>query len=158
MSDEEALKASGPAMAPSDSDQLAALKIKRRELEAAREARESALSPADAIAQEQQAIADEEAIAEAEAKYGPVKKKIYVVSTPGGTVIVKQCHHVLFKKFQDTEEKDVQALERLVRPCLVYPSADRFDRMLEEQPAILIKVADAVTWLAGWRAKENQKK
>ena len=157
MSDDQLLPAP-PAAAPSDEARLNALKLKRRALEEAREQRQAAATKADAIAEEEQAIEDEEAIAKAEQEIGPERKKIYVVRTAAGVVIVKAPNHILFKRFVDTEDKDTVALERLVRPCLVYPPADRFDRMLESKAAILIKIADAVSWLAGWRAKENEKK
>jgi hypothetical protein len=138
--------------------ELAEVRAKRRALAAAREARAANTATADALKAEKEALADDEAIAKAEAEHGPLKKKIYEVRTAAGLVIVKRPNHVLYRKFQDSAEQSVVELEKLVRPCLVYPPVEQFDRMLDDQPAILIPVADAVTWLAGFRAKENAAK
>ena len=95
---------------------------------------------------------DAEEIEKAEEKYGI--DRVGVVRTRLGCVIVKRPNAVLYKRFQDRESAKTQDLEKLVRPCLVYPDAAAFDRILEEQPATLTRVADCVVELAGFRAKE----
>lgn len=146
------------SQASTDSAKLGELRAKRRALESAREARAVERASTDAIAAEERAIADEEAIAAAETEHGEVDKKIRIVRTPAGTVIVKRPNNVLFRKFADQGKSDVDDLERLARPCIVYPTIDQFDRMLTDQPAILIDVANAVTYLAGVRTKEHAAK
>ena len=108
-------------------------------------------------------LLDAEAIDEAEAKYGDALeygsgqaegRKLAIVRTDLGAVIVKRPNHVLFKRFQDSGEATAEEFDKLVRPCLVHPDDATFDRYLEAQPAILGRVAGAVATLAGIRMKE----
>ena len=108
-------------------------------------------------------LLDEEAVAAAEEKHGRSieygermvdGRKIAIVRTDLGVVIVKRPNHVIFKRFQDSGEANSEEFERLVRPCLVHPDSATFDRYLEEQPGILGRVAGAVATLAGIRMKE----
>jgi len=109
------------------------------------------------------ALRDEEAIATAEEKHGqaleygsgPAEgRKVAIVRTDLGAVIVKRPNHVLFKRFQDSGEANAEEFDKLVRPCLVHPDGATFDRYVEDQPAILGRVAGAVATLAGIRMKE----
>jgi hypothetical protein len=108
-------------------------------------------------------LADAQAICDAEEKHGQCLeygaavadgRKIAVVRTDLGSVIVKRPNHLIFKRFQDSGEANAQEFDRLVRPCLVHPDGATFDRYIEDQPAILARVAGAVATLAGVRMKE----
>ncbi len=100
------------------------------------------------------AAANARAIREAVEKYGPVGKKIAVVETPEGVIVLKKANHLHFKRFQDAGEITTETCDMLVRSCVVYPSHERFDALLEELPAALVRCADAVSALAGARSKE----
>ncbi len=106
----------------------------------------------DRVETEERKATDEEAVFTAEGEHGA--KRIRVVETDFGCVIVKRPNPVHYKRFRDRESAKTADLEKLVRPCLVYPDASAFDRMLDEAPATLDRVADAVVHLAGFRAKE----
>lgn len=101
---------------------------------------------------------DAEAIATAEAKHGRQGKKIAVILTDMGAVIVKRPHHVAYKAFTDLEEIKSADLDKLIRPCVVYPDASALDKILEELPGTLNRCADAVCYLAGARKGELAKK
>jgi hypothetical protein len=139
---------------------LAELKAERVGLEEARAKREQERRVSEEIEEQEQIIRDERAIADAEEKYGPIGKKIAAIKTPGlGIVIVKRPHHVTFRKWSDTNlGKDGgvsnDALEELIRPCIVHPSRTEFDRYCEEQPAILLRASNVITKLAGMRGQE----
>lgn len=141
------------ALALSADDKLAAARAERHKLEQAREQRALASASSAELETELSAIEAEKAIAQAEAEHGPVGKKIRVVNTPAGAVIVKRPNHLLYRKFLDSDI-DTQEVEKLVRPCVVYPAIEKFERMLTDQPGILAAVSDAVTHLAGFRKKE----
>ncbi len=96
--------------------------------------------------------ADEEAIAEAEAEHG--LKRIAIIRTDFGCVIVKRPNPLIYKRLRDRGEAKTQDLEKLVRSCLVYPDGSALDRLLDEVPATLDRAANAVVELAGFRAKE----
>jgi hypothetical protein len=143
--------------------QLAEIRAKRAELEAKKAAREESEDISTQIARESRELRDAQALEDAEQKYGRAVeyglgpadgRKLAVVHTDLGDVIVKRANHVLFKRFQDSGEATAQEFDKLVRPCLVHPDSTTFDRFLEEQPAILARVAGAVALLAGVRMKE----
>lgn len=96
--------------------------------------------------------ADAEAVLRATEEHGA--DKIAKVYTALGVVIVKRPNPVLYKRFRDKESTKTADLEQLVRPCIVYPDASRWDLICEEQPATLDRVADHVVSLAGFRGKE----
>ncbi len=99
-------------------------------------------------------LADARAIDKAETELGPVGKRILAVPTDLGVVIVKRPAAPTFKRFQDEGKTTTESLEKLVRGSLVYPDAATFDRIIEELPATLARVANAVCSLAGVRAEE----
>ncbi len=99
---------------------------------------------------------DEEAIAEAEEKHG--QQRIAVVRTDVGCVIVKRPNPLIYKRFRDKGDAKTVDLEKLVRACLVYPTGDGLDQVLDEVPAALDRAANAVVELAGFRAKEVSEK
>lgn len=134
-------------------------------LEAARKKRAAIAEERDARAQERQlleqveseerAAQNEEAISQAESEYGPVGSKILTFESELGVVIVKRPHPIHYKEFRDrAAEAKSEDLEKLVRRCLVHPSADGLTRILDEQPAVLEHLADRCVTLAGFRAKE----
>lgn len=98
---------------------------------------------------EELALKEDEILEELEAKHGALGKKIRRVSTSEGMIVVKKPNHLLFKKYQDKGSTDTIELDKLVRPCLVYPDKAAFDRIVEEVPAALMKAANAVCALAG---------
>jgi hypothetical protein len=137
---------------------LRELKTRRRELVAAREAAADALATADEIAREERAIRDEEALQAAIAKHGPVGKKLATVETDLGLVILQRPSPLKFRRFQDKGEFETDDVLGLVRPCVVYPSPSELDALLDELPATLARLANAVVKLAGQRAGELGKK
>jgi hypothetical protein len=108
---------------------------------------------ADVERREQQAK-DAPAIAAAEAEHGPVGKRIAVIGTDLGAVVVKRPPHLLYKRFIDKDKRKSDDIWQLVRPCIVYPEASRVDAICEELPATLYRLGDAVVELAGFRTEE----
>jgi len=108
----------------------------------------------DEVEAEEIAARDEEAIADAEAKHGAVGKKILVVHTDLGCVILTRPNPAAYKKFRDKGDNDTVAFERLVRPCVLHPDAVAMDLVLDELAGVLDRCANAVVELAGFRAKE----
>lgn len=102
----------------------------------------------------ERAVVDEEAIAAAEEEYGPVGRAIAIVETDLGAVVLKRPHAATFQKFQDVGKMRTRDLDALVRPCLVHPDRAGLDRILKELPATLVRLANAVSELAGARAEE----
>lgn len=140
-----------------DSELSARLKAAHEKQAAIAEAREAANAKAmllHAVEAAELAARNESALADAEAAHGPLGRKIAAVDTDLGVVILKRPNHLLFRKFQDTGEATFEGVYRLVRPCLVYPDVETFDRWLEEQSGILARCGGAVATLAGIRAKD----
>ncbi len=116
--------------------QLAELREETPEVKAAREARE---------------MADLEALVAASEKHGA--RRVRAVETAEGDIIIKRPNHMHYRRFVDAEDAKSDELERLVRSCIVYPSADQVDRIFEELPATLNVVASAIVQMAGHRAE-----
>lgn len=141
-------------------ERLAQLKAEREALEEAREQRDAEQRVRDELDEQETAIADERAIAAAVAEHGPLGRKIGALKTPGiGVVIIKRPHHVALRKWSDTNlGKDgaisQDALEQLVRPCVVHPDVATFDRYLQEQPVMLQRAGTVAMKLAGMRGSE----
>lgn len=142
---------------------LASVRAARSKLRAERDTAEAAGADAAALASEERALRDDSAIFEAERKHGKQGEKIAVVKGVGAkecdVVIVKRPNAVTFKGFQDLEEPKLLDVEKLVGPCVIYPSLEVFDRIHSvEQPGVLLRAADAVAYLAGVRKAVDQGK
>lgn len=155
MSGAEDTAALGRPLSPIE-QRLAEIGEQRAQLAKAKAAREEARAGEDKLRQAERTLAREQAVDEAEEKYGAIGEKILIVSVRDGDVIVKRPPAALYKRFRDrrADEPLSQAYERLVRPCVVFPSLAAFDRILEEQQGALDLVADAVVQLAGLRAED----
>lgn len=130
-------------------------------LEAARKRKADAEARAAAAEAERASLAAVEAAereaSDAEARVAAAEKhgdKITCIDTDMGVVIVKRPNGAAYHKWQDAAKFDTVALKKLVYPCLVYPHADVFDRILDALPATLTRVANAVVELAGARSAE----
>ena len=141
---------------PADDPRLKELRARRLALEAEAEAKSDALS--SEIDREERAVVDAEALIAAVEKYGQLDLKIARLDTDFGLVIIKRATAMAYRKFQDKGEFDHQALDRLVRPCVVYPKLSEFDAWCEEQPAILTRASSVIARLGGWRKEEIEKK
>lgn len=108
------------------------------------------------IAELEMQAKDAEAIRAAKAEHPDLELK--VVRTPAGCVVLKRPHAAVYKRFRDRGEYKTKALEDLVRKSLVHPSAAGLDAILEEAPATLDAMADAVIQLCGLREKEAAEK
>lgn len=137
---------------------LAQIKSERAALAAAKAKRDSEALVQEQLEHETLALADERAIAAAEEKHGPLGKKLAAVHTDLGVVIVKRPNHLLFRRFQDSGEATYEEFDKLVRPCVVHPELGRFDAILEELPATMARLGNAVAILAGVKLKEAQGK
>lgn len=93
-----------------------------------------------------------QAIDAAEEMYGVVGKGINVVEvTPGGAiVIVKKPANATYRKFQDSKDSDEAACKALVKPCVVYPTPEDYTKILEEYPAVLMRLVKACARLVGF--------
>lgn len=106
----------------------------------------------------EQEAEEAEAIADAEASYGPVDQDVKLVRSPRGLVIVRRPEYVAVKRFHDAAQSTVEAKDKLGRPCVVWPSKDRYAAMAANDVALVSKVADAAAWLAGFgRTKLEEK-
>jgi hypothetical protein len=136
------------------SAELARLRAAREAIAAARRSRAEADEPRAQLAAEALALKNEEAIEVAEQEYGALNKRIRVVQTDIGVVIVKRAHPNVFKRFVDQGKHSTKECEELVRACLVYPTLAEFEAMCAEQPMLGVFAANAVSYLAGVRAED----
>jgi hypothetical protein len=137
-----------------DEKRLAEVRAKRSALAAERDAREQAEAVAKQLAAEERGLRDDEAIAAAVEKHGAVDQKIRLVHTDLGVVIVKRPHHILFRRYQESDNSSAEELEKLVLPNVVYPTRAEVEHLFQELPATLTRCGNAIAVLAGVRVKE----
>lgn len=138
--------------------ELQHLRAQHARLEAERAEREAAADEEDEIIAARRAVREAEALNKAIGEHGRVDHGIATIETTIGLVIVKRASALRFRRFQDQGEYKYENLLKLVTPCVVYPDADRFSQMLDEQPAILTLAGNAVARLAGIRKEDVEKK
>ncbi len=139
-------------------EKLKEVRAKRAAIDEARAKAEAERETAALLEREERALADAEALAKAEAEYGPEGKRIRSVETPSGLIILKRAGNAAFRRFMDLPKATTDEAERLVKPCVVYPSRGEFEKITDEYPALWIRLAGALTKLAGHRAEEVQEK
>lgn len=139
-------------------DRLAEVRARRAEIAKRRERREDSKSPDERLAAEERALKDDEAIERFETEIGPDGEKIRIVRTTLGVVIVKRAHPASYKQFMDLKTTKVEDCEKLARRCVVYPEATELDRITEDLPATWLRLAGAITKLAGHSNAELEEK
>lgn len=141
--------------------QLDAIRDKRAALAAQREQRAQPTA-AELLAIEQRKLAEDEALDQMLAEHGRLGEAIEIIRARDdvGAVIVRRPHLAVWRRFQDASGgKDAgQALDQLVRPCVVYPSKAEFDQLVARLPFLLQLCADACARLAGVRVEQAQAK
>lgn len=140
-------------------DRMAEIEAERRKIAEAREARGETEAAARKLAQAEQALLDDKAIAEAEERhesrsflFGEEKctdHKLAVVRTAQGVIIVKRPHSPTYHRFVDEGKgsPNHEHCMKLVQPIVVYPK-DRYQKMFDAQPGLLIVCANAAVELA----------
>lgn len=116
---------------------------------------------------EEQALEDDAAIAAIERQKGDainrstgMGTKLAVVRAPRGKhgparlVLFSSPDPVIFKRYQDQDSTSVEEIEKLVRPCRLYPESSKLDAVIDEFPGLLLTCADTVAYLAGARLRK----
>lgn len=144
----------------SEGNTLQELEARRQEARRRREAAEAASEQARQlevlkleVEAEERAAKEAEAFAKLEVEHGPIGKRLLVVNTDAGSIVVKRPNHVMWKRFQDKPDQ-AGALDRIVAHCLVYPGKVEFDQLCEEVPAAPTLAANAVCKLAGFNMQD----
>lgn len=138
-------------------DKRAALALLRSEREEKIE--KAATAPETQLAKLEREIREEQAIAEAEAKYGSeVDGGIGIVRMSRGIVILHKPSASLYQQHSDAGSQSTVALKKLVFPCRVYPDQNGLDAMIADEPYTLQHCGDMVTVLAGFTLQEFRKK
>lgn len=136
--------------------ELEKLQARRAAFAAEREAKKAAIDAAEAVERERRAFEEDEALAKAQDELG--FDAVELVPSLVGATIVKKPSQVLYRNFQETGKPTANSFEKLVRPCLVYPTVAQWERIIKEQPAALTDCANAVSRLAGVGHKERTEK
>lgn len=137
-------------------------------LAAAEAARDAARARREAVEAEREALrsvevaerdaADEVALADAIEAHGLVGVAIATVATAAGLVIVKRPRAADYRRLLERGSQKVEDMERIVRPCVIHPRIEAFDRITEDYPALLPVVALQVVELAEAARRERDGK
>lgn len=139
------------------SDQQTKLDALRAERAALADAAAARLEPSvdEQIAIEERLLVEDQALADAVAKFGP--RAVSMVRMENGTsaVILRKPHISAYRKYQDAGDATTENTGEFVRSCLIYPSGGAaFERLVEQTPALLAACARACAELAGHRRKD----
>lgn len=145
-------------MTDEQANELAQLRARAAQLEQDRAAREAEADAEDALLAARRTVRDQEALDKAIAEHGRVDVKLAVLETAGGLVILKKPSSMRFARFQDQGDYNHKELFKLVNPSIVYPDSDRFSALYEDEPALLLRCANAIARLAGVRKQELEAK
>lgn len=151
-------------MSGSPADELKALRAQRDALKSKREARDVPAAAETQIAEERRLLALEQATFDAESAHGEINRKIAIVhfrradGSIAGSCIVKKPNHQIFRRFQMTDAEGAKAktdqVDKLIAHCLVWPDVETYEQLVEEYPATPIKIATAISRLAGFGGEE----
>lgn len=124
--------------------QIEAIRAKRAELRAQREARDAV----DPVAAEQKLLDEEQLILDLETEFGKVGVGLAVVRCKDGRLMAgKKPHPATYQKFYDDKDKATFSVMReFLIPCMVYP------RDKVEQGKMIDEFAGAADMLAGMLA------
>ena len=134
---------------------LAELRAQRAALAEAA-ARRMEPTPDELLALEERSLKEDTALDAAQVQHGA--RAVRMVRTDAGAVILRRPHIAAFRKFQDAGELTSESAEELVKASLIYPSKVELDKLLREVPGCLTTLASVCVELAGFRAKDIQKK
>ena len=70
-------------------------------------------------------------------------------------VVVKRPAHVAYKQFVDGNKFTLDACNKLVLCCLVYPSKEAYTDLTDKSPAVITAAANEIVKLAGFKAEDN---
>lgn len=143
--------------------ELDRLKAERARLIGEREKRDAARVEAEEAERIKREIADEEAIAKAEAQHGPIGRDIATVqSRSHGVIIMKRPTHASYRQMIDAVGAGKMTLtainERFAFQCLVHPERVELERILKSEAGLLERVANAAAALGGLVVEEAQGK
>jgi hypothetical protein len=127
---------------------------RRKAAEAFEAARELEQLKAE-LEDEKRLAKEDKEFARIETEHGLGGREIARVNTPRGMIVLKRPNHLLYKRWIDTSSDKANTTDsmKLVRPCVVYPSPEDFDALLEVCPSALMTCVNAIAYLAGVRAE-----
>lgn len=129
-------------------DELEALRAKLAAARAPREQKQAGLEREAEIARLTQEIADEPAIAEMVDRHGAVGDGIAILRTPEGAVVVTRPKQAVWRRFSDTKVTNGESVYKLVRGCVVHPSLERLEAIIEKRPGALEQLGGLIAELA----------
>lgn len=130
----------------------------RKELAAKKAARAAANAEGDERARLEREIADETAMAEAEATLGRPGIDFCGVQTPDGIVIARRPGHGKLRGFAKLKDPSLEEVDAFVLPCVTYPSRDRYQEIAEKYGLLPLRLANALVDLGGISFKEAKGK
>jgi hypothetical protein len=143
---------------PADLESLTLEQIQERTAEriAAREAKRGARQAERERLEAIKELETEEALDAAVEEHG--ERKVARIDYDGGSIIIKRPTQALYKKFIDGKKQQSDEQLVLASSCVLYPSKEEFNRLVQELPGLLSVVANAAVRLAGFRSEEISSK
>lgn len=94
-------------------------------------------------------------------KYGELGRDLAKVRYADGYLVVKRPHQATFRRFFDAVNKrslNSEEVEKLLRPCVVYPEKASLDALFDRLPGLAAVGANAAYMLATQHREEDEGK
>ena len=113
----------------------------------------SAKESARAELLEKLSVEERAAFEAAEKEIGELGRKIAVIVTDDGAIIVQRAHRLVLEAFIDAGKLTFAELLKVARATRVYPGKEAFSKLVDEQPGAITVAANEALALAGVNAK-----
>lgn len=98
---------------------------------------------------------DQETIDKLKVEHG----ELHIIEADGHTVAVRMPTAAEFERFVETaQKKELAAMKRFLRDCLVYPSQDELTAMIAKRPGIFVPFAKELAKISGATVEAEGKK
>jgi hypothetical protein len=105
-------------------------------------------TPTEELATVELQVSDELSLQAAIKEHGKLGQRVHAIYTPLGIVIVKRPTRAAYREYQASDNR-YEGQDVLVHACLVHPDHTRYERIVDEYPAIQSQLAGAIALLAG---------
>lgn len=89
-----------------------------------------------------------------EEEHGELGKKIAYAKTEKGLIVVKRAPGVVWHRWKNSKMRDADD-EEFVRRCLIHPSEDEFDAIIDEECGVIQTLILLLTKLYGFKREEE---
>lgn len=112
----------------------------------------------DRVEAKKQERLEKELIKKFEAELGRYGRAFSKVESSTGPIFFARKEAVRFKAFQNEKKVDDAAIDRFIKPCIVYPEREEFEAILDRERGLAVTIASRLAYLYGFRKEDIEGK